>query len=291
MRQSLWMISNVGKLDATYERSVLINGELIELYFTNFENSHQIPEPIADWIENKIVRTSMWIPLNLPSPMDCCFIFTKNKCSEENQEQISQIISLCLSLILPPPVLISRPGQYIENAAIVNPSWNYIPNPNRVINKIIGKTEINSIVELISRFGEKKKARYPYFHEILKLSSINDVLIETLSLWAFIEGFWNVPNRKSDLSGSFMNMLTTDRFPGTRNKSPQVKALKQQIMVQNEMLGAQDFSNLRNIIAHGTYLKLEDTWTTEQWNAIYSQRDLLLHTVLIALSEYNLRNA
>lgn len=49
------------------------------------------------------------------------------------------------------------------------------------------------------------------------------------------------------------------------------------------MIGAKKYSELRNIIARGWFLTKSETWTVKQWNAIYSQRDLLIETLTESL--------
>jgi hypothetical protein len=290
MRQSLWMIYNIPRIDHTYERTVVLNGETITLCFTNYESVKNLPNPFSDWIENKIIKLGLWISSRDPFPVNCGFVVTKNKCSEDNQDYICKLISLSLSLVLPPPVHISHPGQYLDDGTIVNPSWGNIPTPNRVWNQCFDENDIDNIIGLLGRFNQKINIRYPHFDEVLKLASINNVLIETLGLWAFVEGFWNYSKGKSSLEKSFANLLTTDRFPNMGKRDPDVNRLKQSIKDQNLKLGANNFSELRNIIAHGSYVERENSWTTQQWEAIYAQRDLLLETILMALVEYNLRS-
>ncbi len=289
MRTSIWMLFNCNKIEESIDCLVDLNGERIELCFMNYENARLFTDSIGDWVENKIFKSENWISTCEPNPMECVYLIIKNDYSDKNFVYITELISLCLRITLPPPVVISRPGNYIKNGAIVNPGWQSIPNPLRCTNLVIDNSKVEKLVNLVYRFDIKTDHRYPYFEEVLKVAEINDVLIEVLYLWAFIEGFWNTNRGDSKLDQSFNNLLKTDRFPGANKKDPRIIAIRNKIFDQNEVIGAKNFSRLRNILAHGAYLNLEDSWSNVQWNAIYEQRDLLLHTVLFALVEHNLR--
>jgi hypothetical protein len=291
MRFSIWMINNCQKIDKTIEFSSIINGENVRFSLLDYEHAKNLANPIGDWIEEKIVKPGSWIIARDPIPMECLYLVTTSHYTHGNSSYIRELVSLCLNIILPPPVNISFPGEYIVSAAVFNPSWDLVPRSKIVASTIINEEKLKELNCLLARFNESGKIRFPHFDEINRLASINDVLIEILALWAFIEGFWGENGKDLDLSGAFMNMLTSDRFPGSSKKDPDVQVLKRKIQSQNEKLGAKTYGELRNIIAHGSYLELEGNWSKEQWSMIYNQRDLLLHTVLYSLVEYNLKNA
>lgn len=68
-----------------------------------------------------------------------------------------------------------------------------------------------------------------------------------------------------------------------QKKDPEINIVRQKILAQNKLIGAKKYSELRNIIAHGWFLSEEDTWSKEQWKAIYDQRDLLIETLTESL--------
>lgn len=290
MRTSIWMIYNCQKMEVALTRFIELNNEKIELCFTNFEDAQQIENPIGSWISDKIFKPGGWISSGNPPPMSCNYLVIKNSYSNENSQYIVELITLYLRLSFPPPVVISKAGTYIENAVIINPIWNNIPNPLRTSQVKLDNHELDKFTKLLSSFNAKPDYRYPYFEEIFKIAEIGDVFIEALCLWAFIEGFWNTNIGDSVLDQSLSNMLRIDRFPGAKKKDPRVVSIRKKIIEQNEVIGAKKVEELRNILAHGSYLKLENTWKEAQWTAIYAQRDLLLETVLRALVEYNLKS-
>ena len=290
-RHLMWLIHNVNHSSQIHEQTLEINGECIDLCLAAYSDAKDYSPLINDWIEEKTVRPGHWISAKDPIPMKCLFLFTKNSISGENERALADAVSLALKITLPPPSYISHAAQWIESAVITVPTWDAIPNPNAVSSKVFDRSSFETMVSLAARLNAGGRNRYPYFHEILKIASINETLIEVLSLWAFVEGFWHEGGGESDLSRSFMRMLTNDLYPGTAKKDPKVQVLKRKFLAQNEIIGARTFSELRNIVAHGSNLDLEGKWTNSQWRAIRDQRDLLLDTILHALVEYNLREA
>ncbi|KTD93872.1 hypothetical protein ATS71_17345 [Pseudoalteromonas sp. H71] len=108
------MIYNCQKIEFALTRFIELNNEQIELCFTNFEDAQQIANPIGSWITDKIFKPGDWISSGNPPPMSCSYLVIKNSYSNENSQYIVELITLCLRLTFPPPVIISKAGTYIE---------------------------------------------------------------------------------------------------------------------------------------------------------------------------------
>jgi hypothetical protein len=150
------------------------------------------------------------------------------------------------------------------------------------------KIEINSnsfekVIEYFNALKTIPKLNYSILEEIYKISQIDDSIIELLSLYSFIEGFWyNEKSNKSNITDSFISMLKTNYASGKENKNIRDQIIEK-IKSQNSFLRNEKLDDMRHILAHSMYKKLENDWTSEQWNVLLEQRNLLFKIVFESL--------
>ena len=285
-RLGIWLIDNVLFSGKDFEKEIEFEGQNISLLITNYENSKKLPEPYFDWIHNKIVNKGMMYSTNSPIPINSIFVVTKSSYSNVNANNFSLLIKLCLKLVYYPPSLVSHTAEYIPKTAILLPTWDGWKSSKPVSKNEINSNSFDLVIEYFNVLNSKKIKYHNSLEQIYKIASINDILIELLSLWSFIEGFWNPNSGDSKLDQSLLYMLETDYAPGKSRRDIEIRDITQSILTQNSQIGARTYSELRNILAHGEFLKLEDSWSNEQWKAISEQRDLLLKTVIKSLMNY-----
>lgn len=281
----MWLLDNV-KFDGNdFTKTIQFEGNDIELLITNWENSKNLPEPFKDWIHQKTVNNLMG-QINTPTPLDSIYLLTPNIINKINSDFMSYL-TLALRIVYYSPSAVSHPGQYIPKAAISLPSWSNWRHKMYTHNRKIDSDKFNLVIEYYNILVSKRIKHNYNLEQILKIADIGDYLIELLSLWAFIEGFWNPdPSQDSKLDQSLLNMLETDYAPGKRRRDLEIRNITSAIMEQNEKLGSKKYSELRNILAHGKNLSIEDDWTTEQYKAIFEQRHLLFNIVIKSLMNY-----
>lgn len=220
---------------------------------------------------------------NAPLPINSVSVITKTSYTNQDSALFTSLLKLCLRLVYYPPTLISHTAEYIPDVAITLPTWDGWKN-----SKPSAKNEINSesfdlVIEYFNLLLPLNKSFFNSLEELMQISAINDVLYELMLLWSYIEGFWNEIEGDSKLDKSLLNMLTKDYAPGKTKRDPEINIIRQKILKQNELIGAKKYSELRNIIAHGSFLSKQDEWTKEQWKAIYEQRNLLIETLTKSL--------
>jgi len=285
-RLGIWLIDNVVFSGNDFEKDLEFEGQKITLLVTNYENSKKLPEPYFDWIHNKIVNMGMMYSTNSPLPINSIYVITKSEYNHINAGNFSLLIKLCLKLVYYPPTLVSHTAEYIPDAAITLPTWDGWKSTKPVSRNEINPTSFELVIEYFNVLNSKKIRFHNSLDQIYKIASINDILIELLSLWSFIEGFWNPKLGDSKLDRSFLNMLETDFAPGKTRRDTEIKTVTQSVLSQNAKIGARNYSELRNILAHGEFLKLENNWNNEQWKAIGEQRNLLIEVVTKSLMNY-----
>ena len=285
-RLGIWLIDNVKFNGIDFEKEIEFDNQKINLLITNYENSKKLPEPFFDWIHNKIIYRGMMDSTNSPLPINSIFLITKSEYKNQNAANFSLLMKLCLKLVYYPPTLVSHTAEYIPNTIITLPNWEDWKNMRAVSKNEINPITFNLVIEYFHILNSKKIRFHSALEQIYKIAAINDVLIELLSLWSFIEGFWNLNSGDSKLDTSFLNMLETDFETGKTRKDIEIRNITQKVLSQNAKIGARQYSELRNILAHGKFLQLENNWTQEQWETIEEQRNLLIEVVTKSLINY-----
>ncbi len=283
-RYGIWLINNINFSGENFTKVIEFEGIKIELLITNYENLKNIEEPFFDWIHNKIVNIGMLYSTNTPKPINSIFIITKTPYT--NGSEFNDLIKLCLKLVYYPPTSVSNVAEYFPEKNISLPTWDEWKNSKLVSKNTINKENFELVIEYFEILSSKKNKFHYTLEQIYKIANINDTLIELLSLWAFIEGFWNKNHGDSKLDQSLLNMLVTNFAPGKKKKDIEIREITQQILEQNQKIGARNYSELRNILAHGEFLKLENSWSNEQWNVIQEQRNLLFEILTKSLIDY-----
>lgn len=282
IRYGCWLIDNVKFSGKDFTKKINFDNREIELLITNYENSKNIEEPFQDWIYNKIINDGMMNSRNSPLPIESIFVITKNGYENKNASEFSLLFKLCLKLVYFRPTLVSHTSEFIPNVAITMPNWEDFKSVT-----ISSQTEINpktfdKVLFYFETLNNLNIKHNSILEEIYKISGINDVLIELLSLYSFIEGFWWNKKGKSNLTDSFSAMLGQDYAPGRENKTKR-ESIKRVIESQNGLLRNPKLDDMRHILAHGLYKQEEDSWDEKQWKAIYEQRNLLLEIVIDSL--------
>lgn len=280
----MWLLDNIKFDGSNFIKTIHFEGNDIELLITNWENSKSLPEPFKDWIHQKTVNDLMR-QINTPNPLDSIYILTPNNIyRSENINDFILCFRLALRAVYYPPTSVSRQGEYIPTEHISTPSFDCKKTVSYSSNNEINSYTFNLVIEYYNFLISKNIKTNYNLEQVLRIANIGDYLVELLSLWAFIEGFWNPdPSQDSKLDQSLLNMLETDYAPGKRRRDPEIRGVTQAILDQNTKIGVREYSKLRNILAHGKNLSIEDDWTTEQYKAIFEQRHLLLDVIIKSL--------
>ncbi|WP_338760708.1 hypothetical protein WAF17_14100 [Bernardetia sp. ABR2-2B] len=281
IRYSCWLIDNIKFSGKEFTKTINFNGEKIELLITKYENLKDIEEPFHDWIHNKIVNHSMRNLSNNPLPINSIFVLTKNGYTNHNSQDFSYLFRLCLKLVYYQPTLISKVSEFIPDAAIIMPTWENVRNMRTISKNEITSDTFNKVLSYFDTLSKLDRNCYSVFEEIYKKTEINEVLIELLALYSFIEGFWHNQRGKSNIDKSIRAMLQ-DYIPQKEEKFKR-EVIIRKIKSQNELFNQSSIDKMRNILAHGMYKSQEDSWSNKQWKAIFEQRNLIIELVIDSL--------
>ncbi|ALJ06218.1 hypothetical protein APS56_14220 [Pseudalgibacter alginicilyticus] len=279
MRYGCWLIDNIKFSGNDFSKKVMFEDKEIDILITNFQNSKNIQEPFNDWIHNKIIRHGMLNMVNSPMPLNSIFILTLNGYESENSYNFTNLFKLCLKLVYYQPSFVSDTAEYIPEAVITIPNWQGFRQSHTISKLEINSKTFDKVLYYFQILNNLEIRHSHILEEIYKISGIDDVLLELLSLYSFIEGFWWNKKGKSNLTTSFLAMLGQDYAPGKENKDKR-EIIKSTIQAQNGLLRNPKLDDMRHILAHGMYKHEESSWNKDQWNAIYEQRNLLFELVI-----------
>jgi len=282
IRYGCWLIDNIKFSGEDFSKCICFEGRNINLLITNYENSKNINEPFQDWIYKKVINNGMMYSGGGPLLLNSIFVITKNGYENKNASNFSLLFNLCLKLVYYQPTLVSNTSEYISDGTISMPIWEGFKSVKPSSQIEINSETFDKVLYYFDILNQLNSGHRNVFEEIYKITGINDVLIELLSLYSFIEGFWFNQKGKPNLTDSFLAMLGQDYAPGKKNR-PKREAIKKVIESQNGLLRNPKLDDMRHILAHGMYKQEEDSWTKEQWDAIYQQRNLIIELVIDSL--------
>ncbi|UKM66329.1 hypothetical protein GSB9_02911 [Flavobacteriaceae bacterium GSB9] len=248
---------------------------------TNYPNSKKIAEPFHDWIHNKIIKDGMLYLSNNPLPTNSIYVITLNGYNNEEANDFNYLFRLCLKLVYYQPTLISNTAELIPNLITTKPTWNSFKNVRTVSKNEINSETFNKVIEYFKILSNSNK-KFSALNEIYKITEIDDVLLELLCLYSFIEGFWHNQKGNSDIIKSLDSMLKQDYAPGNDNKKVREK-IKTTIKNLNGKFRNSKLNDMRHILAHGIYKQHEESWSKEQWSTLNKQRNLLIELVIESL--------
>lgn len=281
LRYSCWLINNIKFSGEDFTVSLTFEEQQIEILITNYQNSNMLSPFFKDWIQSKIVNNGMRM-MNSPLPDKSIFVLTKNGHENSSANEFSQLFRRCLQLAYIQPTLVSHVSENIPNAILTLPTWEGFKSLTPISKNEINKESFKRVIKYFNELKVIPRNNLYVLDEIYKICGIGDVLIELLSLYSFIEGFWHNQIGSSNLATSFNLMLSTDYAPGNENKTIR-KGIKSTFEKQNGLLRNSKIDDLRHILTHGIYKNLENSWNSEQWKAVYEQRDLLFQIVIESL--------
>lgn len=277
MRYGCWLIDNIKFSGNDFSKKVFFDGREIDLLITNFENSKNIKEPFQDWIHNKIINHGMMNLGNNPIPLNSIFILTINGYENEDPSNFSQLFNLCLKLVYYQPSFVSHTAEYIPEAVITTPNWQGYRHSQTISKLEISPQTFDRVLYYFEILNKLNIRHSRILEEIYKISAIDNVLIELLSLYSFIEGFWWNKKRESNITDSFSAMLKQDYAPDNKKKREDIK---ETIKAQNGLLRNAKLDDMRHLLAHGVYKNDENNWNSIQWQAIHDQRNLIIELVI-----------
>lgn len=181
--------------------------------------------------------------------------------------------------------MVSKQGLVITSSDIIH---NQPPTPisfehlsvspvtTCVLNEIADLTELVWSLPPISR--EHYAAIFDYLAEIRKSA----LFISQQALWSFLEHRW-ANNKGNSSHASSLDGLLKTVYPD-KDMRKEKKEWKEKIFNIGVELGKEyDEKHLRNMLAHGKHMSLQDGWSKSQWTMFIDVHSDLLQLVIKGL--------
>jgi len=213
----------------------------------------------------------------------CLWIFNNSEHNSENSNKLARILksvseTFCNSLLSQTGIIVTLKNRNITKQPATPKHFESLGGENLTNEKLIRIINITEIIyqkNLIEYFGI-----FEYLREVKKSSTF----ISELALWSFIEQHWveNI-NSKNRLAES-LKKLGAKVY---ERKEPAYVLFKDNLKQLIESTGGKksNLSDLRNLLAHGTFYKQKDTWSENQWNQFFKVHEFLNEMVLLALEK------
>lgn len=213
----------------------------------------------------------------------CLWIFKNKELDFETTNELSRVLkfvseTFCNSLLsnngfigtLENGDLIKQPAipKYYESIGGENLT-------NDKITRVINTTEI---------IFQKNLIDYLSIFKYLRNIKNSETFISELALWSFVEQHWIVnENSKNRLAESLKNLGTKvyDR------KDPIYVLFKYNLkeLIKDTGGKKRNLSDLRNLLAHGTFYKQKENWDDKQWNQYYEVHKFLFEMVILGIEK------
>ena len=213
----------------------------------------------------------------------CLWIFNNSEFDSENSYKLSSVFksvseTFCNSFLSQMGIIVRHPNQNITKQPAAPKHYESIAKESLTNDKLI------RILKITEDIYEKELIEYLAIFEYLREIKKSSLFISELALWSFIEQHWidNV-NSKNKLAESLKKLgsITYER------KDPVYVLFKDNLKELIESTGGKksNLSDLRNLLAHGTFYKQKDTWNKEQWNLFLKVHEFLNEMMLLGLEK------
>lgn len=289
---SCWLIHNIKFDGKDFIKKVDFKWDVIELLVTNYQNLKENTEinHIKEWLFNFVIdswmmQVSSWKPL----PINCVFLVSISPIRHDIYWDFNENFESALRFTFYDPIQVSTVGTYIEKWWWAWPWWNNIQNLSSsnitISDSLLDKVEKRSLLLWNTNYNETR-----VLEQIHKISCIDEVLIELLALYSFIEWYWHNWEPKSNFTDSFNIMLKSDYAPWKLQKDRNFrKKIKEKLEKQNAKFRYAKVDDMRHILAHWIYKKSEKDWWNLQWKTLSEQRNMLFDIIFESLFNQLLR--
>lgn len=282
-RHSIWLIENITFEGIDFFEEFEYQENKIKFLITNYDNLKNNQNPFWYPIIEEINYYSRVLERGHPIYFST-FVITLTSYPDELANEFTYLFRLCLKLVYFPHSSVSTNNELRNNKLIVFHNREINSNSRIKSKNVINSESFNEVINYFNILNSKKLKFNESLEQILRIASINDVLLELLTLWAFIEGFGNNNTIGNKIDKSFLFMLTNYYYPNKTKKDPEIKYVTNKILDQTQIIvGKRNYSELRNFLAHGKFINLKDEFTKLQWESLFEQRDLLIKIVIKSL--------
>ncbi len=213
----------------------------------------------------------------------CLWIFNISEFDFENSNKLAGILksvseTFCNSFLSQTGIIVTH-----ENGRITKQPATPI-HYESIASEYITNDKIIRILNITESIYQKNLIEYLAIFKYLREIKKSSIFIRELALWSFIEQHWlgNI-NSKNKL-GESLKKLGAEIY---EKKDPVYVLFKDNLMDLIDSTGGKksNLSDLRNLLAHGTFYKQSDTWNENQWNQFFKIHEFLNEMMLSGIEK------
>lgn len=213
----------------------------------------------------------------------CLWIFNSSAFDSENSNKLASVFksvseTFCNSFLSQTGIIVTHKNGSITKQTATPKHYESIDGEN------ITKDKLIRIIDITESIYQKNLIEYLAIFEYLREIKKSSIFISELALWSFIEQHWieNI-NSKNKLAES-LKKLGAEVY---ERKDPVYVLFKDHLKELIASTGGKksNLSDLRNLLAHGTFFKQKDSWNENQWNQFFEVHEFLNEMVLLGLEK------
>ncbi|MDP2541883.1 hypothetical protein CSC81_12670 [Tenacibaculum discolor] len=213
---------------------------------------------------------NLWIFSNKEFDYNDCYRFSR----------ILKAVSetFCNSYLSQPGVIIMLSNGDIEEQPSTPSNKSTSGSENLTDEKLI------RVLDVTERIYELNLVDYLDVFEYLSEIKKSSLFISELALWSFVEQHWKGDKKSNNELAESLKRLGTTVY---NRKDPDYVEFKNNLRTFIDTTGGKkkNLSDMRNLLAHGTFFKQKNNWDNRQWSLFVEIHEFLFNMVLLGLEQ------
>ncbi|WP_231517296.1 hypothetical protein [Tenacibaculum sp. 47A_GOM-205m] len=211
------------------------------------------------------------------------WIFSNKEFDHNNCYRFSRVLkavseAFCNSYLSPPGVIIMLSnGDVVEQPS--TPS-----NKNTSGSENLTDEKLIRVLDVTERIYELNLVDYLDVFEYLSEIKKTSLFISELALWSFVEQHWKGEKKNNNELAESLKRLRAIVYD---RKDPDYVEFKEKfkIFIERTKGKKENLSDMRNLLAHGTFFKQKNNWDNRQWSLFVEIHEFLFNMVLLGLEK------
>ncbi len=213
----------------------------------------------------------------------CLWVFNNSEFDSDNIYKLDRIFksvseTFCNSFLSQTGIIVTHANGNITKQPATPKYYELIASEN------ITNSKLTRIINITENIYENELIEYLAVFEYLREIKKSSLFISELALWSFIEQHWLININSKNKIAESLKELGSKVY---ERKDPAYVLFKDNLKELIEITGGKksNLSDLRNLLAHGTFYKQQNTWNEYQWNLFVKVHEFLNEMMLLGLEK------
>ncbi|CAM1367853.1 hypothetical protein TOREUM_30832 [Tenacibaculum litoreum] len=211
------------------------------------------------------------------------WIFSNKEFDYNNCYRFSRVLkavseTFCNSYLSKPEVIIEFDNGSITKQLASPKYYETIANEN------ITDEKLTRVLNITEKIYERNLVEYLAIFEYLREIKKSSLFISELALWSFVEQHWKGEMKSNNELAESLKRLRAKVY---ERKDPAYLEFREKLKIFTERTEGkkENLSDMRNLLAHGTFFKQKENWDNSQWKLFSEIHEFLFNMVLLGLEE------